>query len=92
MRRITTGRKEVDHCLRCLPVADRSLRGGYLAPLRWMLSDGLATHERIPGYYFQLALQAEVQAWSLFHNFIPGTIFSEGWALHTEQLAGSWVC
>ncbi|SMQ62392.1 Uncharacterized conserved protein, DUF885 familyt [Pseudidiomarina planktonica] len=46
----------------------------------------LAVHEGIPGHHFQLAIQQELDGLPTFRKFVPFTVYSEGWALYTEQL------
>lgn len=46
----------------------------------------LAVHEGIPGHHFQLAIQQELEGLPTFRKLLPFTVYSEGWALYTEQL------
>jgi len=55
-----------------------------------VLSLGMKTlsyHEGIPGHHFQLAIQGELEGLPQFRGVGLFPVFTEGWALYTEQLA-----
>ncbi|MGQ0586666.1 MAG: DUF885 domain-containing protein, partial [Gammaproteobacteria bacterium] len=47
----------------------------------------LAYHEAIPGHHFQIAIAQDIQGVPKFRNLGLFTVYSEGWALYSEQLA-----
>jgi uncharacterized protein (DUF885 family) len=47
----------------------------------------LAYHEAIPGHHFQIAIAQDVKGVPTFRNLGLFTVYSEGWALYSEQLA-----
>ncbi len=50
-------------------------------------AEALAFHESIPGHHLQIAISYERPALPAFRKYINATVFVEGWALYTEQLA-----
>lgn len=50
-------------------------------------AEALAYHESIPGHHLQLAIMQELPALPEFRKHLGMTVFVEGWALYTEQLA-----
>ncbi|MCL1037173.1 DUF885 domain-containing protein [Shewanella submarina] len=47
----------------------------------------LAYHEAVPGHHFQIGIQRELEGLPTFRTMLPFTVYSEGWALYSEQLA-----
>ena len=47
----------------------------------------LAYHEAVPGHHFQIAIAQDVKGVPKFRNQSLFTVYSEGWALYSEQLA-----
>lgn len=47
----------------------------------------LAYHEAIPGHHFQIATAQDIKGVPTFRNLGLFTVYSEGWALYSEQLA-----
>ncbi|MGH8442186.1 MAG: DUF885 domain-containing protein, partial [Nevskiaceae bacterium] len=47
----------------------------------------LAYHEAIPGHHFQIATAQDVKGVPTFRTLSLFTVYSEGWALYSEQLA-----
>lgn len=71
-------------------MADGVRAGGYVVDLReirrrprWSLKS-VVHHELIPGHMVQLPIEAEAHAHPLRIAYLPA--FSEGWAIHAEQL------
>ena len=50
-------------------------------------AEALAFHESIPGHHLQIAIAQELPALPSFRKNFGMTVFVEGWALYTEQLA-----
>lgn len=71
-------------------MADGVRAGGYVVDLReirrrprWSLKS-VVYHELIPGHMVQLPIEAEANAHPLRIAYLPA--FSEGWAIHAEQM------
>ncbi|MEQ9563411.1 MAG: DUF885 domain-containing protein, partial [Woeseiaceae bacterium] len=52
---------------------------------KWAM-ESLFLHEAIPGHYFQIELQQELEGVPRFRRFGGYTAFSEGWGLYAESL------
>jgi uncharacterized protein (DUF885 family) len=52
---------------------------------KWAM-ESLFLHEAIPGHYFQIEIQQELQGVPRFRRFGGYTAFSEGWGLYAESL------
>jgi uncharacterized protein (DUF885 family) len=50
-------------------------------------AEALAFHESIPGHHVQIAIAQELPEVPAFRKHLGLTVFVEGWALYTEQLA-----
>jgi uncharacterized protein (DUF885 family) len=48
----------------------------------------LAYHEAVPGHHFQIGIAQAVPNAPTFRRLSLFTVYSEGWALYAEQLAG----
>ncbi len=76
------------------PAPDGSRPGVYyvnLSNLRDMSRNelaALAAHEGVPGHHLQRAIQTELGDVPPFRRFGGVTVYSEGWGLYTEELAG----
>ncbi|HUR40899.1 MAG TPA: DUF885 domain-containing protein [Verrucomicrobiae bacterium] len=53
---------------------------------RWGMRT-LAYHEAVPGHHFQIAIAQEIKGVPTFRKLPLFTVYSEGWALYSEQLA-----
>jgi uncharacterized protein (DUF885 family) len=52
---------------------------------KWAM-ESLFLHEAIPGHYFQIEVQQELEGVPRFRRFGGYTAFSEGWGLYAESL------
>ncbi|MDH4049081.1 MAG: DUF885 domain-containing protein [Gammaproteobacteria bacterium] len=52
---------------------------------KWAM-ESLFLHEAIPGHYFQIEIQQELEGVPRFRRFGSYTAFSEGWGLYAESL------
>lgn len=50
-------------------------------------AEALAFHESIPGHHLQIAIAQELPDLPAFRKHVYLSVFGEGWALYTEQLA-----
>ncbi len=76
------------------PPADGSRPGIYYANLYDMSRmpayqlEALAYHEGVPGHHLQRAISIELEGLPEFQRYASFTVFNEGWALYSEELAG----
>ncbi len=75
------------------PVPDGSKPGEYFINIYQPTTrprfeaEALAFHESIPGHHVQIAIAQELPDVPAFRKHLELTVFVEGWALYTEQLA-----
>ncbi len=75
------------------PPADGSRPGIYYANLYDMSRmptyqlEALAYHEGLPGHHMQRAISIELEGLPEFQRYASFTVFTEGWALYSEELA-----
>jgi uncharacterized protein (DUF885 family) len=75
------------------PVPDGSKPGEYFVNVHQPATrpkfeaEVLAFHESIPGHHLQIAIAQELPEVPAFRKHLGLTVFVEGWALYTEQLA-----
>lgn len=75
------------------PVPDGSRPGEYFVNVHAPTTrpkfeaEALAFHESIPGHHVQIAIAQELPELPAFRKHVYLSVFGEGWALYTEQLA-----